>query len=375
MSTKMVQRRPEKKALKRFKKLSWRKEKRDALMRPVSLLNFAHWSSQNKKPYSEDRTISFKNNGWYCVGVIDGHGGERSANFLQEFLPKRMIEKLSLIELDHTQAKKKLVALLIQECFTKTNEELKKLTENTHDGACVNLFILRFPFAISVNLGDCQSVVFQGEKKIFKSLTHTPLSQREAARILKCERYYVVKSCWKGKKIARFGPFDQVVSDACLRENPERESRHIGGGEGGRAERQLDGESTLEGGKKTRTESEQKSEQKEPSVIYGECLFLRSKSTQIRQQKVLELLIGRSQEPSRSIGDFWCEDLQNHIPVTKFLTLEQEMTYSFFVFSDGFGQGLRKTSNLIRFDLDALFKSSLKTTSDNATLISFQLKT
>ncbi|CAE7719075.1 unnamed protein product [Symbiodinium sp. CCMP2592] len=133
--------------------------------------------AKNDRTRMEDAVVLNDNvAGHRCYAVVDGHGGDRAAMFLQEMLPSKLGQ--------HLQGSK-TKEHVVMDTFAELDEELKlallqqepKAIGRT-SGAVACVATIQGKELLLANLGDCRAVVCEGGQVKFATADHSPVSNK-----------------------------------------------------------------------------------------------------------------------------------------------------------------------------------------------------
>lgn len=143
-------------------------------------LKYRTFENIGKRKSMEDHilieTINFMNKKFYFFGVIDGHGGDRTASFFCNSFKSIFLEELK-------KKYTKSISEILHQTILNIENRLKQI--EMEDGA-VLAFILIYKKKIYLcHLGDAFMEIFNDKKLIYSSIDHDLNNKNEISRVKK----------------------------------------------------------------------------------------------------------------------------------------------------------------------------------------------
>ncbi len=128
-------------------------------------------SSQNGRPYDEDRFRLLVCRGATFIFVLDGHGGDKCVNIINDCLEEIIHRIFTFLDFTDNQ--------LLLDATTQVYRELVNITNEYESGSCMAMvMILPDNTMIASHLGDCRIYVFNHEI-VYISQDHDPISDMD----------------------------------------------------------------------------------------------------------------------------------------------------------------------------------------------------
>jgi serine/threonine protein phosphatase PrpC len=132
-------------------------------------------SSQNDRPYDEDRFRFFACRDANFIIILDGHGGDQCVNIIYDCLQEIIPRIFTFLDFSDNQ--------LLLDATSQVYSELVNITNECDSGSCMAMvMILPDNTMIASHLGDCRIYVFN-HQIMYISQDHDPITDIDGVKL------------------------------------------------------------------------------------------------------------------------------------------------------------------------------------------------